>query len=432
VSTATQSLEFRTFPARLNGDAPDAATAGWIEADQMGFLGRRPTATHAAAAAGHLVEDGQMLTGVYDTAASEHSLHPDIPVATFAAFEKSLTVSPGVQIPAHLISSVTVRATHRRRGILRRMMTDDLTRAAEAGFAVAALTASEASIYRRFGFGTATWVHDVAVDTDSRFALSVAPGGRCELVDPRDIPAIAPAVFDAFHAGQPGSLARHAQYGDRTSGLLTEEGEEDRARRAAVHYDEDGRVDGYVTYRFAGWKSKPPTIEVTDLVAAAPDASLALWQFLASIDLSTRVTFSAGPPEDALRWALVDPRVLSVTNVEDRIWLRILDPMAAFGARAYGLSGSVSFRVHDQLGFAAGSFRLTADADTGTGRLERLGDEPVDIEMDAWVLGALYLGGADPRVAAAGGAVKELTPGSAATLQRLLAPAVPVYANTYF
>jgi predicted acetyltransferase len=430
VSTATQSLEFRTFPAGRDGDAPDASTAGWLEADFLGFLGRRPTAAHAAASARYLVEDGQMLTGVYDTVVSEHSLHPDIPVATFAAFEKPLTVSPGVQLPAHLISSVTVRATHRRRGILRRMMSDDLARAVEAGFAVAALTASEASIYRRFGFGTATWVHDVAVDTDSRFALNVAPGGRCELVDPRDIPRIAPAVFDAFHADQPGSLARHAQYGDRISGLVTEEGDEDRARRAAVHYDESGRVDGYVTYRFAGWQSKPHTIEVTDLVAAESDAYLALWQFLASIDLSTRVTYSSAPPDDALRWALVDPRALSVTNVEDRIWLRILDPMAAFAARAYSSSGSVSFRVHDQLGFAAGAFRLTTDA--GAGRLDRLGDDSVDLEMDAWVLGALYLGGADPRVATAAGSLKELTPGSAATLQRLLAPAASVYANTYF
>jgi predicted acetyltransferase len=430
VSTATHDLDFRTFPAARNGDAPDAATAGWLEADQMGFLGRRPTPGYAAAAAGYLVEDGQMLTGVYDTAVSEHSLHSDIPVATFAAFEKALTVSPGVQIPAHLISSVTVRATHRRRGILRRMMTDDLARAAEAGFAVAALTASEASIYRRFGFGTATWVHDVAVDTDTRFAMIRPPGGRCELVDPRDIPSIAPAVFDAFHAGQPGSLRRHAQYGDRISGILTEEGDEDRARRAAVHYNESGRVDGYVTYRFTGWQSKPHTIEVTDIVAAEPDAYLALWQFLASIDLSTRVTWSSAPTDDALRWALVDPRVVSVTNVEDRIWLRILDPIAAFAARGYSFSGSVSFRVVDQLGFAEGSFRLTTDA--GTGGLDRIGDEPVDLEMDAWVLGALYLGGADPRVAAAAGALKEHTPGSVGMLQRLLAPAVPVYANTYF
>ena len=426
----TKSLEFRTFPAGRDGDAPDASTAGWLEADTLGFLGRRPTPAHAAALAGYLVEDAQALTGVYDTAAPAHSLHADIPVATFASFERPLTVSPGVQLPAHLISSVTVRATHRRRGILRRMMTDDLARAADAGFAVAALTASEASIYRRFGFGTATWVHDLAVDTDSRFALMTLPQGQCSVIDVHDIPGLAPALFDAFHAKQPGSIGRHAQYGDRISGRITEEGDEDRGRRAAVHYSDAGVLDGYVTYRFAGWHSQPHTIEVTDFVATEPNAYLALWQYLASIDLTTRVTYSSGPPDDALRWALVDPRVVSVKNVDDRIWLRILDPIVAFAARAYSHDGSVSFRVDDPLGFAAGSFRLTTEA--GAGRLERIADAHVDLEMDAWVLGALYLGGADARTASAAGALREFTPSSAATLQRLLASAAPVYANTQF
>ena len=430
MSTSTQSLELRTFQAGRDGETADGPTAGWLEADFLGFLGRRPTKAHAAALAGYLREDGQELTGVYDTASPEHSLRPDIPVATFASFEKPLTVSPGVQLKAHLISSVTVRATHRRRGILRRMMTEDLRRAAEAGFAVAALTASEASIYRRFGFGAATWVHELTVDTDARFALTKAPSGRCSVVDPRDVPALAGTVFDAFHASQPGSIGRHAQYSDRISGTLTDEGEEDRARRAAVHYDESGVVDGYVTYRFGGWETKPHAIEVNDLVAATGDAYLALWQYLASIDLSTRVTFSSGAPDDALRWALVDPRVLTVTNVEDRIWLRILDPIAAFSARRYTADGEVTFRVVDSLGFADGFYRLTAAE--GAGSLERIGSGSVDIEMDAWVLGALYLGGADPRVAAAAGALSEVVPGSAETLQRLLAPAVPVYCNTAF
>jgi predicted acetyltransferase len=430
VSTPTQSLEFRTFAAGRDGDAPDAATAGWLEADMIGFLAQRPSAAHAATIAGHLEADGQMLTAVYDTALPSRSEGPQIPVATFASFEQPLTVSPGVQLPAHLISSVTVRATHRRRGILRRMMTDDLNRAAEAGYAVAALTASEASIYRRFGFGTATWVHDVAVDTDARFVLAGVRTGRCELVDPLEIPAIAPAVFEAFHSRQPGSIGRHTQYGDRISGRVTEDGDEDRARRAAIHYDASGQVDGYVTYRFSGWQSKPHSLEVTDLVAADPAAYLSLWQYLASIDLTTRVTYSSAAPDDPLRWALVDPRVVSVTNVEDRIWLRVLDPVAAFEARAYSTTGSVSFRVHDPLGFAGGSFRLTTG--DGSGRLERITEEDVDLEMDAWVLGSLYLGGADARIAAAAVALTEKVPSAATTLQMLLAPAAPVYANTYF
>ena len=431
VISSTEQHEFRTFPARLLGDEPDAATRGWLEADVIGFLGHKPTPAHLRAMAGYLVSDGQTLAGVYDLEGPEQALHGDIPVATFASFEQPLTVSPGVQLAAHLISSITVRATHRRQGILRRMMTDDLTRAKEAGYAVAALTASEATIYRRFGFGAASYVHDIAVTTDSRFALTSTPSGRCELVDPGSIPALAPAVFERFHRSQPGSIGRHSQYGDRVSGRLTEEGDEDRGRRAAVHYDEAGTVDGYVTYRFAGWESKPHTIAVNDLVAATPDAYLALWEFLASIDLSTRVTFTSASPDDVLRYALVDPRVVQVTDIEDRIWLRILDPIAAFQARHYRADGSVTFRVSDELGFAEGSYRLTTKS--GDGIVERLGDESaVDLHLDAWVLAALYLGGTDPRVTAAARVLVEHTPGAASTMAELLAPSATVYANTYF
>lgn len=426
----SHEYEYRTFDAGLSGDEPDAATAGWLEADFIGFLDRRPTDAHRQSVARHLVGDKQRLTGVYPVEAPSHGLRAEVPVATFASFDRSITVSPGRQLPAHLISSVTVRATHRRRGILRRMMTDDLRSAAAEGYAVAALTASEATIYRRFGFGTASWVHGIEVTTDSRFSLLSAPTGRCELIDAAELVHIAPAVFASFHKQQPGSIDRASQYGDRVSGIMTYEGEEDRARRAAVHYDDTGVIDGYVSYGLRA-SSDPLTLDVNDLVAATPDAYLALWQLLASIDLSTRVSFSSAPADDPLRWALADPRLIRVTAVDDRIWLRVLDPVAAFEGRGYSASGTIAFRVSDELGYAAGSFRLTTK--DGEGRLERLHESaPVDLTMDAWVLGAVYLGGADPRILRDAGALRELTVGSALELQRLLAPESPVYANTYF
>jgi predicted acetyltransferase len=426
----SHEYEYRTFDAGLSGDEPDAATAGWLEAESLGFLARRPTDAHRKATAGQLVTDRQRLTGVYPIEAPPHGLRAEVPVATFASFERSITVSPGRQLPAHLISSVTVRPTHRRRGILRRMMTDDLRRAAADGYALAALTASEATIYRRFGFGTASWVQGIEVTTDSRFRLISSPSGRCELLDARDLVHIAPAVFAAFHDRQPGSIDRNSQYGDRISGIMTYEGEEDRARRAAVHYDDAGVIDGYVSYGLRA-SSEPSTLEVNDLVAATPDAYLALWQLLASVDLSTRVSFSSGRADDPLLWALADPRLVRVTAIDDRIWLRVLDPVAAFEGRRYGASGSITFKVSDELGYAAGSFRLTTR--NGEGRLERLDDSSaVELAMEAWVLGALYLGGADPRVLRDAGALLEFSAGSALELQRLLASESPVYANTFF
>ncbi len=50
--------------------------------------------------------------------------------------------------------------------------------------------------------------------------------------------------------------------------------------KVALHYGPDGGVDGYVSYKFAGWDTKPYTMEVLDLVAATGAAYLELWQFL--------------------------------------------------------------------------------------------------------------------------------------------------------
>ena len=52
-------------------------------------------------------------------------------------------------------------------------------------------------------------------------------------------------------------------------------------------------------------------------------------------------------------------------------------------------------------------------------------DEP-DVALDAATLGALYLGGVDPRVLARAGRLEERTPGAAGRLARLFAaPSVP-------
>ncbi len=94
-----------------------------------------------------------------------------IPVATYSSFDKTLNVGGGRLLPLRMITDITVSPTHRRRGLLRTLITQDLTEAAASGLPLAALTASEGSIYGRFGFGPATRYRNLEVDTSSRFAL---------------------------------------------------------------------------------------------------------------------------------------------------------------------------------------------------------------------------------------------------------------------
>ena len=417
--------DFRRFAP--SGADVSGQTRGWLQAEAQGFHGKRLTEASLVRVSSGLLTDDQTLTGAYARSRQEDSLPAEYPVATFASFPKSLNVGGGRLLPAHLISAVTVRPTHRRRGLLRRMMTDDLAVAAAEGFAVAALTASEATIYRRFGFGPAAWTRTIEVSTDARFRLLTVPRGSCEQIEARQLIDIGPRVFARFHAAQTGSVDRHLGIWHHVSGMVDSDGMEDRGVRAAAHYDERGAIDGYVSYRVTG---EPGTVKLVDLVAADDNAAIGLWQYLASIDLSDKVTWNQGRLDEPLAWALENPRLLTVKSVDDWLWLRVLDPVAALEARPYAGRGDLVLRVVDALGYASGVFRLTV-TDAGATVLQD-DTAPADLELDAWVLGSLYLGGADPLTLAAAGQLVEHSPGAVGALRTLLAPDQPVYGITPF
>ena len=96
------------------------------------------------------------------------------------AFPFELSV-PGGTLPCGGVTVVGVSPTHRRRGVLRTMMDAQLRDIHERGEPIAALWASEETIYGRFGYGIAAWCgRDQArprVDARSRSRSSAA--ARC-------------------------------------------------------------------------------------------------------------------------------------------------------------------------------------------------------------------------------------------------------------
>ena len=78
-------------------------------------------------------------------------------VATAAAFSFELTVPGHALVPTAGVTMVGVHPTHRRRGLLVRMMEEQLADVAERSEPLAVLTASESAIYGRFGYGLATF-----------------------------------------------------------------------------------------------------------------------------------------------------------------------------------------------------------------------------------------------------------------------------------
>ena len=87
------------------------------------------------------------------------------------AFPFSLSV-PGGALPCAGVTIVGVYPTHRRRGVLRSMMEAQLRDVHERGEPIAALWASEETIYGRFGYGIASWCGEV---TDPEGVVVVRP-----------------------------------------------------------------------------------------------------------------------------------------------------------------------------------------------------------------------------------------------------------------
>lgn len=422
--------EIRRFQIGGTDEQADPQTNAWFSAILLGFLGPNAPADKIAKFAAAFRVDETVLTGAYPAETPTGAWDVDAPVATFGDFVKTINIGPGRLLPAHLITFVTVRPTHRRRGLLRRMMSHNLDQAVAAGHALALLTVTEGGIYGRFGFGAATFTNSVTVESDHRFQMTTEPAGTVEVAEASVLTEIGPRVFAAFHQGQPGSVERtHESWGMIAGTFDPETGEPDPKVRAALHYDPAGEIDGFVSYKVERSEGSR-RIEVLDLVAAGADAYLGLWRYLASVDLVTKVIYHEAPLHDPLPWALADPRVVGVTGRSDVLWVRVLDVAKALEQRGYTADGSVTLRVDDPMGYTDGTFRL--DVAGGKGSVRQVGEDEAEVRVNIAELGSLYLGGVQPTVLAAAGRITEISAGAVGRLERLLQPERPVYGNTHF
>ncbi|MGP0221323.1 MULTISPECIES: GNAT family N-acetyltransferase [unclassified Paenarthrobacter] len=430
--TTPAKYTVQRFPAAHPDAADYGRSTAWVQAVSHGFHQQRRDEEYVARTLAAYRTDERELTGVYVTGTvPDHSLDSGVPVATYATMRKQLNVGFGKQVEANLVTSVTVRGTHRRNGILRGMITADLEAAKDDGLAIAALTASEGSIYGRFGFGVATFERSITVDTGPRFRPRGEASGSVEVADPAVLLEIAPALFDRVQRSTPGSVGRQEYYRLLASGSLGQDGKPDTSVRCALHYDADGGLDGYVSYRFKGWDSKPYTMDIVDIVAGTDAAYLDLWRFLGSIDLIDQVTWAEAPVDDPLAWALEDPRCIDASDIRDMLWLRILDVPAALSSRHYPVAGRLVLQVADPLGLAGGTWEVKADGGASASVREVQDGQP-DVSLDIADLGSIYLGAVSPVTLAAAGRIREHRSGAALEARQLFAVERPAHCLTHF
>lgn len=373
--------------ARAVADTDRAQVDRWHDAVVRGFLDTERTEVQRDAffqGAAH-----RRKVGVYDASAP----HPDVPVATFASWGTTLTV-PGGEVAACAISSVTVAPTHRRRGLLRSLMVGELRTAASLGFPVATLTASEAGIYGRFGFGPAAAAASWEIAVRRAGWVGPEPTGRIDFIDRERGRALADELHEQMRRHLPGEVALPGGHADRFFGTRPDADKPERLR--VLQYRNGDVVEGLAVYTVTENHDDyaSSTLDLALLLTATDDAYAGLWRFLLSMDLIGTIRASELAVDEPLWWMLADQRAARIT-LRDHHYLRVLDVAASLSARQYDTADTIVLQVDDSLGFAAGTFVLTTDTD-GAGSVELVDDAPVGeplVQLGVTELSAMLLGG---------------------------------------
>lgn len=309
--------------------------------------------------------DDQAVLGM--VTADGPGLEGRVPIAGFNATPSTVNDGHGPR-PALIVNTVGVLPSHRRRGLLNEMMRRQLDLARAERIPVAVLTASEATIYGRFGFGPASRWQSLEIDTGRfgfRAGVEVA-GGAVEFVAPSFLGADWDRLVEAHQARHRGTVG-HTK-ADRlidTGAWDPAAGGPSKTLRAVAHFDVDGSMDGFALFRFKGWDEHP---KAQVLKVCAPEIAVerALWRALTGMDLVQTLVFHGSSPSDPLPLSLLDARAVKVKGVGDSVWLRILDLPDAVAGRAFDADGELVLQVDDAMGYAAGTWRLTVSGGVGS------------------------------------------------------------------
>ncbi|CAA9396688.1 MAG: Enhanced intracellular survival protein [uncultured Quadrisphaera sp.] len=343
--------------------------------------------------------------------------------AVHASYPFDLPV-PGARLPAAGLTWLSVHPLHRRRRLASAMIAHHLQRTAARGEPLSVLTASEASIYGRFGYGSAAPVVTVTVPRGA--ALRPVPGSerlttRLERADATRHAAVVHAVHTAAGAAGPGRPG----WAPRSTPALQEAffwdppGERHGAEALLLLTVSDpGAEDAGHGTRAHALVARTPTtvggdldrVRVREAAAVDPAAARALWGVLLDLDLTT-VVEARLPVDDALLHQLVDARSARPV-VRDQVWVRLVDLPAALAGRRYPAPVDVVLEVTDALLPAnAGRWHLVGGPQGA--QVTRTGSE-AHLALDVRDLGAAYLGGVGLAALAGAGLVRELVPGTLA------------------
>jgi predicted acetyltransferase len=348
----------------------------------------------------------------------------------YTSYDMAVT-APGplgtlARVPMAGLSWVSVHPDHRRRGVLRQMVTHHLRRLHEQGAALSGLHAAEVPIYGRFGYAVSSVELELELERGTVLtapSLEDAAGRVTTRFFPADSDDAARAVHDLHircAADTLGAVSRpQAMARPFLVDLpLTRQGREPwQVLLAHV----DGLPAGYAIFsresKWEDFKAKG-TVAVRELGATGPAALLALARRLVDFDLTASTMIGGRASDDPLLWWAGGPRGLGVRAC-DSLWLRLVEVDAALTARGYSSACDVVLDVLDPVcPWNQRAWRLTVDHDGVATCIPTSKD--ADLRLPVQALGAAYLGSRNLAAQADQGLVEELTEGSLRSLSRAM------------
>ena len=330
--------------------------------------------------------------GVLDLSRFRIALDGDDIVGVIGSFAFDVTLPGGTAVPLGAVTWVGVAATHRRQGLLRELMDACHADIDARGEPVAMLFASEGGIYERFGYGVATRISAIEIETAAarlRPAV-VPPPGSVRFVRGDGASDHVAATWERYRRSRPGEVTHPAVWHDTVMAMRSHERDGDTPAWYLRH------DDGYATYRIRqSWGDARPahTLELLELVAVTPEAHIALWHVLLNIDLVATITTHQMALDDPLPYLLTNSRAVRTTANNDGVWVNVRDVATCFGARAY--------RTDDRLVVEVDGVRWAIDGAADGASVTRVRTRP-DLVAEPDAIGALLLGGVPATRLAAG------------------------------
>ena len=271
----------------------------------------------------------------------------------------------GATIPVAAVTMVGTLPVARRQGNLRRIMETDFRFLHESGGpAIAALYASLAAIYQRFGYGIITTHHSYRVEP--RYLQFAHPGvvrGRLVEVG-RTEDGLLNDLLKRYR--EPRNADIHRSRGVWEFGAFAPP--PPGHRLSELVYEEDGEPQGYIIYTSGPGNFPGPgprlSLDIRDLVWLTPSAYRAFFEHLRPFDLVREITWNVVAPDDPLPHLLLEPRMLNDTS-RDGILARVVDVERALPQRPYSAAGTLLFEVQDEMcPWNAGRWRMETDGIT--------------------------------------------------------------------